>query len=194
MGNENFTAAPSGTFRTGDGVLNISANEQKQFETLCDLVGRPDLKTDPRFSEREARKAARAALTGELEAALASRPARDWETLLNEHGVPAGQVLTIPQILAEPHVAGRDFVETLDATGSRGRLRITRPGFRLETDYPAPQPPPRLGADTRRWLSEIGYTASAIDALSERGVVGSEERRLRKECVRTCKSRCVPYH
>src|SRR3546814_13544073 len=89
MGNENFTAAPSGTFRTGDGLLNISANEQKQFETLCDLVGRPDLKTDPRFSEREARKAARAALTGELEAALASRPARDGETLTNTNGVAA---------------------------------------------------------------------------------------------------------
>src|SRR3546814_18768346 len=80
MGNENFTAAPSGTFRTGDGLLNISANEQKQFETLCDLVGRPDLTPDPRFSEREARKAARAALTGALAAALAKIGRRPgWE-------------------------------------------------------------------------------------------------------------------
>ena len=49
MGNENFTAAPSGTFRTADGLLNIAANENAQYEKLCDIIGRPDLKTDPRF-------------------------------------------------------------------------------------------------------------------------------------------------
>ena len=56
MGNDNFTAAPSGTFRTSDGLLNIAANEQKQFEALADLVGAPHLATDRRFAEREARK------------------------------------------------------------------------------------------------------------------------------------------
>jgi CoA:oxalate CoA-transferase len=50
MGNQNFTAAPSGTFRTGDGLLNIAANENKQYEALCDLIGRPQLKADARFS------------------------------------------------------------------------------------------------------------------------------------------------
>ena len=38
MGNENMTAAPSGAFRTGRGPLNIAANKQDQFETLCRLV------------------------------------------------------------------------------------------------------------------------------------------------------------
>ena len=42
-GNENMTAAPSGTFRTGDGLLNIAANKQEQFEALARLIGRPDL-------------------------------------------------------------------------------------------------------------------------------------------------------
>ena len=56
MGNENMTAAPSGTFRTGDGLLNIAANKQEQFVTLCGLIGRPELATDPRFAERETRK------------------------------------------------------------------------------------------------------------------------------------------
>ena len=71
MGNENFTAAPSGTFATGGGPLNIAANEQKQYETLCDLVGRPDLKSDSRFADRQSRKLNRAALSVELNAALA---------------------------------------------------------------------------------------------------------------------------
>ncbi|TIN14819.1 MAG: CoA transferase, partial [Mesorhizobium sp.] len=50
MGNENMTAAPSGTFRTGDGLLNIAANKQEQFVTLCRLVGLPELASDPRFA------------------------------------------------------------------------------------------------------------------------------------------------
>ena len=66
MGNDNFSAAPSGAFRTGDGLINIAANEDKQYAALCEQIGRPDLLTDPRFSDRHARKANRAALTVEI--------------------------------------------------------------------------------------------------------------------------------
>src|ERR1700748_332043 len=54
-GNDNFTASPSGRFQTGEGLLNIAANKQEQFVALAGLIGRPDLATDPRFTEREAR-------------------------------------------------------------------------------------------------------------------------------------------
>src|SRR5437588_3872384 len=60
MGIENFTAAPSATFRTKDGLLNIAANETYQYEILCDLIGRSDLKTDSRFCDRHVRKQNRA--------------------------------------------------------------------------------------------------------------------------------------
>ena len=91
IGNDNFTAAPSGTFRTGNGLLNIAANEDRQFEALCRVVGAPDLATDARFAEREARKRHRAELTACLEPLLASRSAADWETILEAAGVPAGR-------------------------------------------------------------------------------------------------------
>ncbi|TIU55899.1 MAG: CoA transferase, partial [Mesorhizobium sp.] len=71
MGNENMTAAPSGAFRTGEGLLNIAANKQEQFVTLCQLIGRPELASDPRFAERETRKQNRAALKVLIEDALA---------------------------------------------------------------------------------------------------------------------------
>src|SRR4051795_3393950 len=88
MGNENMTASPSGTFRTGDGPLNIAANKQEQFETLCRLIGRDELRTDARFAGREDRKIHRRALTAEIEHALATRSAREWSAHLNAHGVP----------------------------------------------------------------------------------------------------------
>ena len=67
MGNENFTSAPSGTFQTGEGLLNIAANKQEQFEILCGLLKREDLIHHPHFKTRELRKANRELLTSELE-------------------------------------------------------------------------------------------------------------------------------
>ncbi|MDE3033935.1 MAG: CoA transferase, partial [Acidobacteriota bacterium] len=63
MGNDNFTAAPSGTFRTQDGHINIAANKQEQWEAVCDVLEVPELKTDPRFQERDTRKKNRKVLT-----------------------------------------------------------------------------------------------------------------------------------
>jgi CoA:oxalate CoA-transferase len=68
MGNDNFTAAPSGVFRTQDGFINIAANKQEQWEAVADVLGVPELKTDPRFQERDARKKNRKELTPLLEA------------------------------------------------------------------------------------------------------------------------------
>jgi crotonobetainyl-CoA:carnitine CoA-transferase CaiB-like acyl-CoA transferase len=174
MGNENFTAAPSGTFRTASGPLNIAANEQKQFETLCDLVDRPDLKSHPLFADRQDRKIHRIALRTELESALALRSAEEWERLLNDNGVPAGCVLSVPQVLDEPHLVARDFVERLPIANAADQpMRITRPGFRLDQPFPSPSLPPTLGQDTDRWLSRIGYSDADIARLKDAGVAKS---------------------
>lgn len=173
MGNENFTAAPSGTFETAAGVLNIAANEQKQFEALCRLTGRDDLLADTRFGERQARKANRAALNAELTKALKAKPAKEWEPLLNAAGVPAGCVLSVPEILAEEQLGVRGFVESLAAKRTDGRaLRVTRPGFTLDEALPVPADPPLLGADTQSVLSDAGISADEQKALMARGVLG----------------------
>ncbi|SFJ44428.1 Crotonobetainyl-CoA:carnitine CoA-transferase CaiB [Bosea sp. OK403] len=173
LGNENFTAAPSGTFQTSSGPLNISANEQKQFVALCGLIERPDLLEDPRFSEREARKAHREALNCEITLALAARPAREWEASMNAAGIPAGCVLSVGEILAEEQIIGRSFVETLpQGPDGHKALRITRPGFLLSEDLPVPPPPPELGADTRIWLERLGYGQDDIEILTAKAAVG----------------------
>jgi CoA:oxalate CoA-transferase len=147
MGNENMTAAPSGTFRTGDGLLNIAANKQEQFVTLCGLIGRPELADDPRFAERETRKKNRAALNAAIEDALAVRPAAVWEETFNRAGVPAGRVLNIPEVLDEPQVVGRNMTQRFDGVLPDGRaLTVVRGGFLVDGQAPLPaSPPPRLG-------------------------------------------------
>ncbi|MEV0900782.1 CoA transferase [Actinoplanes sp. NPDC049802] len=147
MGDQNATAAPSGTFHAADGPLNIAANRQEQFETLSRLVGRPDLITDPRFADREARKQHRGALNAELNTALSRRSSLDWERLLSGAGVPAARILTVPQAVGLDQVTERGFVTDLPFPGDPGRtLRVTGNGVLIDGRPLRPAtPPPRLG-------------------------------------------------
>jgi crotonobetainyl-CoA:carnitine CoA-transferase CaiB-like acyl-CoA transferase len=171
MGNENFTAAPSGTFRTGDGLLNIAANETKQFVSLCQLIGRADLLDDPRFSERNARKVNRMELKAQIEAALASDSAIAWDKKFTDAGVPVGRVMSVPEILAHPHLESREFVCELQASDAT-RQRVTRAGFRISGGSTAPSgPAPLLSADTHKQLATLGYSDTQIEALRTEGVI-----------------------
>ncbi len=169
MGNANFTAAPSGTFATGDGPLNVAANEDKQFVALCTVLGAPALAEDARFADRHARKRNRAALTAELQPLLARRGAAEWDDLLVAAGVPSGRVLSVPEVIAHPHLRARGFVAEMDAPD--GKQRATRCGFRFGDANPAPAAAaPPLSADTRTWLRRLGYGEAAIDRLQQEHV------------------------
>jgi CoA:oxalate CoA-transferase len=157
MGNENFTAAPSGAFRTGDGLINIAANKQEQFLVLCDLIGRPELARDPRFATRDARKEQRYALRAMIEEGLTQASAAEWEARFNRAGVPAGRVLSVPQILAEPQLAERTMTVRFDQVPGVDRpVTVTRTGFMVDGEAPLPsRPPPQLGEHTADVLREL---------------------------------------
>ncbi|MEU7908769.1 CoA transferase [Actinoplanes sp. NPDC049118] len=150
-GDQNATAAPSGTFDAADGPLNIAANRQEQFETLCALIGRPGLCADPRFADRESRKEHRDALNREINDALAARPAADWERILAAAGVPAARILTVPQAIGSAQAAGRGFISELPfpegaAAAAPGPLRVTGNGVQFDGEqFAPPAPPPALG-------------------------------------------------
>jgi crotonobetainyl-CoA:carnitine CoA-transferase CaiB-like acyl-CoA transferase len=167
LGNENMTASPSGTFRTGGGLLNIAANQQQQFETLCGLIARPELATDPRFAGREDRKRHRAELSREIETALATRPADEWAKLMNDAGVPAGEVLDVPSVLEHPQIVERGLLQNFENVPGVGKdISVVRSGFRLKSGDPHPAgPPPALGADTASLLAELGYSQIEIETL-----------------------------
>lgn len=155
LGNDNVTASPSGTFRTGDGLINIAANKQEQFEAVCHVLGHPEWCNDPRFAERQARLDHRRELTHCIEAALASGTTDYWWRTLVEAGVPAGPVYSVAEALAHPQVRDRGLIERFDASAAGRPLEIVSGGYRIDGQAPrVASPPPRLGADNHALLPE----------------------------------------
>ncbi|MBX9757509.1 MAG: CoA transferase [Beijerinckiaceae bacterium] len=173
LGNENMTAAPSGTFMTRDGLLNIAANKQQQFVALAKLIGRPDLAEDARFKDREDRKRNRLALKGEIETALAADSAENWSARMNAAGVPAGPVLSIPAALDHPHIRERALVRTFDDVPGVGKpVQVVRAGFKLGSGDPEPTtPPPGLGQHSAEILASLGYSDADVARLAAAGAV-----------------------
>ena len=173
-GNDNFTAAPSGAFRTKDGLLNIAANKQEQFEALVKAVGSDELATDPRFAKRESRKKHRQLLTEALERSLASKSAAEWQTILTGLGIPAGRVATVPEALQSAQVAARELLQTFptETSGVDRAITVAKTGFKMSNGDPeAATAPPLLGAHTLEVLSDLGYTQPEIERLREQGAI-----------------------
>jgi formyl-CoA transferase len=171
MGNDNFTAAPSGTFVTADGYINIAANQQDQWEAVCEVLGVPDLKTDPRFEKRDTRKANRKLLTPLLEGRLKMHPTAHWVEALNARGVPSGEILSLDAALNAEQIAHRGSLGTV-VEADLGPLRVFGMTAKLEKSPGTLEtPPPRLGAHTREVLEGAGYTTAQIDDFVREGVV-----------------------
>jgi len=167
MGNDNFTAAPSGTFATQDGYINIAANKQEQWEAVADVLGVPELKADPRFQARDARKKNRRALTPLLEEKLKARPTRYWVDTLNEHDVPSGEILGLKEALSQEQIRHRGTLQSIPADGI-GELRLFNLTAQFEkTPARMESPPPRLSAHTEEILQGLGYSEERIWELRQ---------------------------
>ncbi|MEM6610541.1 MAG: CoA transferase [Pseudomonadota bacterium] len=171
-GNDNVAASPSGVFQARDARFNIAANKQEQFETLANLVGRPDLLEDERFKDRKGRIENRDPLNKALNEALSARDAAEWVHDLMAAGIPAGEILSLPEALAMEQVQARELIGAFDTPGVDRTVRVVRSGFRMNGERPkTTRPPPILGAHTTEILSEFGLSAEEIEALRREGAL-----------------------
>ncbi|MFL4468744.1 CaiB/BaiF CoA transferase family protein [Tateyamaria armeniaca] len=172
-GNENMTSAPSGTFQAQDSLINIAANKDEQWVLLSDHLGLSALRDRPEYATREQRKLNRTALKAELESVLATRPARAWAKELNRIGVPAGAVLTVPEVLDMPQIADRGFLNTYeDAPGVGRDITVATTGIKIDGDaLSVATPPPILGEHNDTVWGELGIDDAELRTLKEEGVI-----------------------
>jgi len=171
LGNDNFTAAPSGTFVTRDGYVNIAANQQKQWEDLADVLGVPELKTDPRFQERDTRKANRKALTPLLEAKLKENNTVYWVDLLNGKGIPSGDIVSLEVALISDQAKHRQVIEEVQE-GGIGTIKVFNLTAKFsKTPAKITAAPPRLSAHTEEILKSLNYNDKDIKTFKEKGVI-----------------------
>ena len=151
--------APYDRYAAADGEVFLGVVNNGQFKRFCECVSRPDLASDPRFSESSLRLTNRDALRAEIERTLVNVPAAALCDDLMRRGVPAGQVNDVAQALSQPHAVHRGMV--VDQQGHRSLglpVKLsTNPGC-------ADTLPPRLSEHAGAILSELGYDAAAIES------------------------------
>jgi len=171
MGNDNFTAAPSGTFVTKDGYINIAANKQEQWHDLCDILGVSDLKEDPRFKERDTRKKNRIELTPLIEDKLKEKETKYWAEVLNAKGIPSGEILSLEDALNQPQIKHRETLKTINTPGVGDIPLFNLTAKFNKTTAEVETPPPTLGQHTEQLLCEFGYSDEEMKSFKEKGIV-----------------------
>ncbi len=128
---------------------------------------------DPRFADREARIAHAAEMREELLKTFATADARTWENRLAAAGVPAGAVLTIPQMASDEQVIQRGLLREGPAPGGLdGTFRTVGAPFRVRDAAGGPlAPTPGLGEHTDAVLGEAGFATDEIQAFRASGAV-----------------------
>ena len=155
-----------------DTALVITANTERMWQGLCEVLGLPELLKDARFTKNEDRYANRDALWPIVEAAFRRRPAKEWVPLLQDAGIPVAEVNTLRDALDNPQVRHRGMVLELAAPDGRVARVVGNPVKMSRTVRDGHEFPPALGGDTRAVLAGVlGMSESEIEDAVARGVV-----------------------
>jgi formyl-CoA transferase len=170
-GNPHPNLVPYDKYPTKTCDIFIASGNNGQFRKLCELIGRPELASDPRFANNGERNVNRDALGAVLAAAFAEHDGNELADKLIRNGVPAGPVLSVDAATASPHTAHREMVTELDwykGIGTPIKMSRTPGGTR--------RPPPRFAQDGADVLAQHGYSQDEIAALERDGVLHTKRR------------------
>ena len=164
--------APYGDFDCADGKILVAVANDKQFTALCQVIGRPELATDPRFDSTPQRVAHRAELRALLNALLKTLPTGHWMPLLRAAGVPSGPIHDFRQVFDDPQIQHRGLVKTLQHPLAGTLPVVGNPLNFSDTPLQYDKPPPLLGQHTTEVLRELlGLDAAEIERLAQARVI-----------------------
>jgi crotonobetainyl-CoA:carnitine CoA-transferase CaiB-like acyl-CoA transferase len=171
MGTAHPLNAPYQAFPTSDGWITVGAANQGNWLRLIDALGASALREDPRFATNADRMQNLAALTDVLTPFFKPRSSAEWLRRLEQAGVPAGPVLEISEMHADPQTVARKMVvESVHPTAGEVKA-IGLPVKFSDTPGGVRRPAPLFGEHTREVLRENGFSDKEIDQLLAQGVV-----------------------
>lgn len=171
MGSAHPLNAPYQAFETGDGWITIGAANQPNWLKLIEALDSSALKDDPRFATNDARMANLPALVDTLTPLFKQRTSADWLERLEAVGVPAGPVLDIAQMQADPQTIARQMVIEVPHSRLKKHKTVGAPVKFSATPGEITRGAPILGEHTREVMREYGYTDGEIGALAADGTV-----------------------
>jgi len=160
-------------FQCKEGVLLIAAGTELRRSRLWKVLDLTDIYSDPQFATPALCRKNVKAMDEVITKKLASKNAEEWELILQEAGVPAMYVRTIPEIVKHPQVTGRNFFHQFDFDPELG-VNITVPttAYKLsETPARVRTPPPRVGQHTNEVLGNLGFSETDIAKLRGAGII-----------------------
>jgi crotonobetainyl-CoA:carnitine CoA-transferase CaiB-like acyl-CoA transferase len=171
LGSAHRLSAPYQAIRASDGYFTVGANNDRLFQALVNVIERPDLLTDPRFTTRGGRLEHRAALITGIEQTTVAESRAHWLARLDAARVPCGPINTYPEALADPQAVARTMVVELTHPVA-GRVKALGVPVKLsDTPGAVERPAPLVGEHTTSILSELGYREAEVRAMRARGVV-----------------------
>ncbi|MGJ5095391.1 CaiB/BaiF CoA transferase family protein [Bradyrhizobium oligotrophicum] len=173
-GNSPNDSPTVGVFEASDGPLYIACANDRLYRRLStEVLGRPDLLSDPRFATRRARWVNRTQLRGLIADILATERMDVWISRMNQTGVPVGRVRTVEQAFNAAEVRMRDRTCRIPHP-TAGSIPNVEPAITMKlTPTVEPTAAPRLGEHTAAILRHrLGYTEQEIEALRRVGTFG----------------------
>jgi len=171
LGSAHPLMAPYQAFQTQDGWINVGAANQANWEKLLRALDATELEQDERFIENAGRQTNLPVLVDLLTPYFRTRTTEQWMTLFDELGLPAGPVLSIAEMHADPQTQAREMITEVQHSKLGPVKTLGAPVKFSETPSAVKRGAPLLGEHTREILAEFGYSDAEISALHEVGAI-----------------------
>lgn len=175
LGGQHPNIVPYQVFRACDGYFILAVGNDQLWNRFVKAMGKKVLE-DARFSSNPQRVENRDTLIPILQKMFEEKTVKEWVSLFEAHGIPAGPVNRFSDILADRHVQEREMVikqehpqlGPIQMLGSPIKFSRSQAVYKYH--------PPQLGEHTREILSRFGYSLGEIEHLLESGAAAEEKR------------------